>query len=158
MKFFEQAGVTLIELLVAMAILVILASLALPLSHMSEQREREIMLRQKLRGMRQAIDRFKHDWDLRRISHLESNVANPENGYPTSLDILVNGAASNNVESKTRKYLRRILEDPVTGKREWGLRCYVDEAGSDQWCGKDVFDLYSLSDKTALDGTRYRDW
>jgi general secretion pathway protein G len=154
----SNRGLTLIELLVTMTILFVLASVALPLSRMSDLRGREIELRQDLREMREAIDRFKRDWDLGRVSHLESNVANAETGYPASLEILVKGAPAGDVHGGIRKYLRRIPEDPITRSKEWGLRCYTDEPDSRSWCGDDVYDIYSLSDGKGLDGTPYEEW
>lgn len=154
----HQEGLTFIELLVSIVILSILASVILPLSRMSERRAQEIELRQDLRRMREAIDRFKRDWDLRRISRLESDVANPETGYPESLEILVEGAPSGDAQGTIRKYLRRIPTDPIHGGKEWGLRCYEDEPDSSVWCGKDVFDVYSMSDRLSLEGTAYAEW
>ncbi|HET6370685.1 MAG TPA: type II secretion system protein [Nitrospiria bacterium] len=154
----SNRGLTLIELLVTMTILFILASVALPLSRMSDRRGREIELRQDLREMREAIDRFKRDWDLGRISHLESDVANAESGYPASLGILVKGAPAGDVKGGIRKYLRRIPEDPITRSKEWGRRCYSDEPDSLSWCGDDVYDVYSESDEKGLDGTPYEEW
>ena len=145
-KSVSNRGLTLIELLVTMTILFILASVALPLSRMSDLRSREIELRQDLREMREAIDRFKRDWDLGRISHLESNVANAE------------GAPAGDVKGGIRKYLRRIPEDPIAHSKEWGLRCYSDEPDSMSWCGDDVYDVYSEGDGKGLDGTPYEEW
>jgi general secretion pathway protein G len=154
----SQSGLTLLELMVTLVLIGILASVALPLSRMSERRAKEIELRQELRGLREAIDRFKNDWDLRRISHLEADVANAKNGYPASLEILVKGAPVGGPSGGVLKYLRRIPEDPMTRSNEWGLRCYSDETDSSIWCGDDVFDVYSRSEETALDGTAYKDW
>lgn len=150
-------GVTLVELMVTMVILLLLSSVALPLSRMSDRRARELELRQELRGMRVAIDRFKRDWDLGRISNLESDVAS-EYGYPQSLETLVEGAPTAGVDEGVMKYLRRIPEDPFTREREWGLRCYSDDPDSSSWCGDDIFDVYSLSDEDGLDGTPYEEW
>jgi general secretion pathway protein G len=157
-KKVSNRGLTLVELLVTMTILFILASVALPLSRMSDLRSREIELRQDLREMREAIDRFKRDWDLGRISHLESDVANTETGFPASLEILVKGAPAGDVKGGIRKYLRRIPEDPIAHSKEWGLRCYSDEPDSMSWCGDDVYDVYSESDEKGLDGTPYEEW
>jgi general secretion pathway protein G len=154
----NQRGLTLLELLVTLVLIFILASVALPLSRMSERRAKEIELRQELRGLREAIDRFKSDWDLRRISRLESDVANAESGYPKSLEILVKGAPLGGPSGGVLKYLRRIPEDPMTRSNEWGLRCHRDEPDSSIWCGDDVFDVYSRSEDEALDGTAYKDW
>ena len=151
-------GVTLLELLVTLVILFILGAAVLPMTRISDRRTRELELRQQLRELRQALDRFKLDWDLKRLSQLESDVANPDNGYPKTLEILVKGAPSGDSKGAVRKYLRRIPEDPITGTREWGLRCYSDEPDSTSWCGDDVYDIYSKGEGSALDGTSYRDW
>ncbi len=149
----STAGVTLIELIIAMAILSILMSGILPLSYMTYKRSREIELRQSLRTIRKALDEYKKQADAGRIAK-----ANEDSGYPPTLDILVEGVQSTDAAPVTFKFLRRIPRDPMTDDDEWGLRSYADEAGSDIWGGQDVYDVYSTSDEQALDGTYYRDW
>lgn len=156
MKFGSRysAGLTLIELLVAMTILSVLATGILPLSQMTYKRTRELELRQNLRVIRKALDQYKQLVDEKSIK-----VQASSSGYPESLEILVTGVA---VESGpvpvTMKFLRRIPKDPMTEDGEWGLRSYSDDSQSDIWGGQDVYDVYSKSDKQALDGSEYKDW
>ncbi|MDC4204451.1 MAG: type II secretion system protein [Candidatus Manganitrophus sp.] len=164
MKFFfrkleDQSGLTLLELIVTAVIILILASAAMPLSKMGERRAKEMELRQALRDLRLAIDRFKDDWDSKRISHSESDIANEETGYPRSLGVLVEGVpVPDPNDKKIRKYLRRIPIDPFTRSTEWGTRCYEDEPDSTISCDRDVYDVYSRSDQLGLDGTKVQTW
>lgn len=154
----EQRGVTLLELLVTIVIIFILASVAQPMVKVTWKRTKEMELRRNLRIIREAIDQFKQDWDAKRISHLESGIANEETGYPKNLDVLVKGAPVAGPNDKKMRYLRRIPSDPIANSVEWGLRCYKDEADLNNWCGDDVYDIYTKGEGTALDGTKYRDW
>ncbi len=147
------AGVTLIELIIAMAILAILMSGILPLSYMTYKRSREIELRQNLRIIRKALDEYKKQVDEGRIPK-----ATEDSGYPPNLDILVEGVKSADAVPVILKFLRRIPRDPMTDGGKWGLRAYADEPGSFLWGGQDVYDVYSQSDEQALDGSYYRDW
>lgn len=149
----DAAGVTLIELIIAMAILSILMSGILPLSYMTYKRSREIELRQNLRIVRNALDAYKKKVDDGLIPK-----ETDDSGYPPDLTTLVEGVASSDAVPVTFKFLRRIPRDPMTENGEWGLRAYTDEPGSDIWGGQDVYDVYSQSDEQALDGTNYRDW
>jgi len=150
----HNAGLTLIELLVVMTILSILAAGILPLSQMTYKRTREIELRQNLRVIRKAIDQYKQLVDEQKIE-----VQALSSGYPETLEILVKGVevGSGPVPVKM-KLLRHIPRDPMTEDGEWGLRSYSDDYQSDIWGGQDVYDVYSKSDKQALDGSDYRDW
>lgn len=150
----HNAGLTLIELLVVITILSILATGILPLSQMSYKRTREIELRQNLRVIRKAIDQYKQLVDEQKIT-----VQALSSGYPETLEILVKGVevGSGPVPVKM-KFLRHIPRDPMTEDGEWGLRSYFDDYQSDIWGGQDVYDVYSKSDKQALDGSNYRDW
>ena len=147
------AGVTLIELIIAMAILSILMSGILPLSYMAYKRSREIELRQNLRIIRSALDEYKKKADEGRIPK-----ATDESGYPAELAALVEGVESTDAVPVIFRFLRRIPPDPMTEDGEWGLRAYSDEPGSNIWGGEDVYDIYSQSEEQALDGTYYRDW
>ncbi len=173
---------TLLELVIACAILMILASAALPVARYTIRRQKEAELRRDLREMRDAIDRYKDAAD-RNLIRVEAGTE----GYPPDLDTLVNGvqitgtttaagnigipagalgtpseqtAAPSSGETATHRvrFLRRIPVDPMTGRAEWGLRSVSDDPHSTSWGGKDVFDVYSLSTGTALDGSRYSDW
>ena len=147
------AGVTLIELIIAMAILSILMSGILPLSYMTYKRSREIELHQNLRIVRTALDDYKKKVDEGQIPKDSEG-----SGYPPNLDVLVMGVASTDPVPVIYKFLRRIPRDPMTEDGTWGLRAYADERGSDIWGGQDVYDIYSQSEEQALDGTNYRDW
>ena len=129
-----SAGVTLIELIIAMAILAILMSGILPLSYMTYKRSREIELRQNLRIIRNALDEYKKQVDEGRIPK-----ATEDSGYPPNLEILVEGVESADAVPVILKFLRRIPRDPMTDGGEWGLRAYADEPGSGIWRAKLAF-------------------
>lgn len=147
------AGFTLIELIVTTAILMILASAALPLARVSVHREKEAQLRRDLLDMRNAIDRYKDTADKNQI-----RVKAGTEGYPPDLQTLVAGVPLAGKPGEQIRFLRNIPIDPMTGKTDWGLRCVQDEPDSMSWCGEDVFDVYSQSTGTALDGTQYSSW
>ena len=146
----RQGGFTLIELIVATAIVVILTGLAVPLARIAVQRERERELRYDLWMMRDAIDRYK---DAAERGGFQTKVGSEQ--YPPDLDTLVTGV---DVSGKKLKFLRKIPVDPMTGKAEWGMRSMQDDATSDSWGGQSVFDVYTKSQGTALDDTKYKDW
>ena len=195
---FGQAGMTLLELIIACAILLILASAAMPVARYTVKRQQETELRRDLREMRDAIDRYKDAAD-RNLIRVEAGTE----GYPPDLDTLVKGVdltsqqgagiagattpgqplvpstgfggfgssfgqtqnqAQNNSSSQGQdlirhvRFLRRIPVDPMTGRADWGKRSVQDDPDSTSWGGKNVFDVFSLSSGTALDGTRYSDW
>ena len=141
---------TLVELIVAVAVLGVLAVMALPMARFEAKRQRERELRHDLWDMRAAIDRYK---DLADKNAFQTKV--DSFGYPPDLETLVKGV---DVQTKKIKFLRRIPVDPMTGKDEWGLRSMQDDADSDSWGGQNVFDVYSKSEGTALDGTKYKEW
>lgn len=151
-KFFRtrQLGLTLIELIVAITILIILTGAAIPIARVRVRRDKERDLRQALWEMRDAIDRYKDAADRGAFQ-----VKLGSEGYPPDLDTLVEGV---DVGGKKVRFLRRIPVDPMTGKAEWGKRCMSDDPDSTSWCGDNVFDVYSESTGTALDGTKYQDW
>ena len=168
----NERGVTLLELLITMVIILILASVALPLSKISGKRSKELELRQTLRTMRIAIDDFKRDWardgdipqgPLCVKNKLTCKEFSGTTGYPKTLETLLavelSGEEAIVQENSTiRRYLRRIPYDPMTQSQEWGLRCYQDEADEDNWCGEDVYDVFTTSSGVAIDGTKYRNW
>jgi len=151
------SGYTFVELLVVVTILLVLASAVLPLAQVTAQRQREAELRRDLREMRTAIDKFKDAVDTGQIPTTELRPANE--GYPPDLETLVDGvAAANDATGRKLKYLRRIPIDPITRSDEWGLRSYQDKPDSTSWGGQNVFDVYTKSGGTGLDGTKYKDW
>jgi general secretion pathway protein G len=151
---FPQSGMTLLELIIACTILLILSSAALPLVRIVVVREREKELRQDLREIRDAIDRYKDYADRNLIREKVGSE-----GYPPDLDTLVQAVhlGGSGYDRKVR-FLRRIPVDPMTGRAEWGLRSVQDEQDSRSWGGSNVYDVYSKSAAIALDGTRYSDW
>ena len=150
-------GYSFVELLVVSAILLVLASAIMPLTRVTVQRQREAELRRALREMRTAIDRYKDAVDLGMIGGVEVDADNE--GYPATLEILVEGVeVMNDATGRRMRFLRRIPFDPMTQGREWGLRSYDDEPDSRRWSGDNVYDVYTRSTATALDGTRYDEW
>jgi len=154
-KSSAQAGMTLLELIIACTILLILSSMALPIARFTVIREREKELRYDLHDMRNAIDKYKDLADTQKI-----RVELGSEGYPPDLDTLVKGVAvgGSGAAGKNMRFLRRVPKDPMTGRAEWGMRSVQDDPDSTSWGGKNVFDVYSKSSGTALDGTKYSDW
>lgn len=152
-----EQGYTFVELLVVTTIVLILASAVQPLAKVAMQRQKESELRRQLREMRTAIDNF-HDAAL--SGQIPSTELKPNNeGYPPDLDTLVEGvAAAGDASGRRLKFLRRVPVDPMTRSSEWGLRSYQDKPDATRWGGQNVYDVYTLSEGTALDGTKYRDW
>ena len=145
-------GFTLAELVMVVAMVSLLAAVALPTARFTMRREREAELRLALRQMRAAIDEHKRLADQGMIQ-----IELGTEGYPKELEVLVEGVELVGQTTK-RKFLRRIPIDPMTGETEWGKRSYQDEPKSSSWGGQNVYDVYSLSEATALDGTEYKDW
>jgi general secretion pathway protein G len=145
-----ERGFTLLELIVATAIMVILSTMCIPLARLTITRAKERQLRVALWEMRDAIDRYKTDADR---NAFQTKV--DSQGYPPDLETLVKGV---DVQGKKVRYLRKIPTDPMTGTTEWGLRSMQDDPDSDSWGGQSVFDVYSKSTGEALDGTKYKDW
>lgn len=146
----SQQGLSLIELIVTVAILAILASVAYPIARFQIQRQKEQVLREDLWDMRRAIDKYKDAADRGAIRTSIDSF-----GYPPDLDTLVNGV---DIKDHKVKFLRAIPVDPMTGKKDWVLRSMQDDADSDSWGGQNVFDVHSNSQGTALDGTKYSTW
>lgn len=153
----RQTGFTFVELVVSTAVLAILATGAMPLARVSMKRTREAELRRTLREVRTAIDKFKDAADQQIISPLELQAG--ADGYPKDLQQMVDGVTLNNdATGKKMKFLRRIPIDPMSGKADWRLRAYSDDAKATVWSGGNVYDIASSSNGTALDGTKYKDW
>lgn len=152
----RSRGTTFVELMAAAAIMMILAGTILPLARVTVKRQREMELRRALREMRKAIDDYKLRVDQGQIGG--SDVKLGSEGYPPDLETLVKGVSQVGRLDRKLKFLRRIPIDPMTRSTEWGTRCYQDEPDSSHSCGDNVFDVYTKSEGTALDGTKYRDW
>ena len=159
-KFFDNnRGMSLIELVVTMVILSILAGLILPSAKLASTRTKELELRRSLREIRTALDEYHKEW-------VKASEGKPEviddHGYPETLEVLVEGKDFGGLSKTPKKFLRRIPKDPFdpdpTDDVLWGMRAYEDEPDSSTWGGKDVFDVYSQSEATAIDGTKYKDW
>jgi general secretion pathway protein G len=165
----RDKGFTLVEMLVTLTILAILAAAVLPIAKTAVKREKEIELRRNLRLIREALDAYKKLADDKMIE-----VEEDSEGYPPDLErwsrvevksqeeqvrIPVGRAPTKKTsEKKIVKFLRRIPRDPMTDSTDWGLRSYQDEPDSDRWGGENVYDIYTNSQGTALDGTKYKDW
>jgi len=150
----RQGGFTLLELVVTATVLLILASVTVPLARNGLKREKELELRRDLREMRLAIDDYKKQADQQKIKAPPAEA----NGYPESLEIMVEGVPAAGSLSKKVRFLRRIPVDPFTGKAEWGLRNTNDDANSTSWGGGHVYDVYSLAPGTGMNGIPYREW
>ena len=148
-----ERGYTMVEMVVVCALLVIVAAVALPTAKYSIKRGKEMELRQALRQMRNAIDEFKRYSDAGLIP-----VELGTDGYPSELEILIEGVEVIGQIDKSVRFLRRIPVDPMTGEAEWGLRSFQDDFDSDSWGGENVFDVYSLSEGVGLDGVPYQEW
>jgi general secretion pathway protein G len=149
-KVFSASGLTLVELIVTMAILAILATAAVPMARFQVKREKERTLRRDLWEIRSAIDKYK---DLADGGGFQIKV--DSYGYPPDLQTLVEGV---DLQGKKVRFLRQIPVDPMTVQNDWGLRSMQDDPASDSWGGQNVFDVYSKSTGTGLDGTKYSDW
>jgi general secretion pathway protein G len=167
----REEGFTLVEILITMTIVVILASVAMPLSKVSTKRAQEIELRQQLRVIRSAIDLFKLEWNREGDvllgpacikNRLVCKEVSSTYGYPKSLEVLLGvkltGEEATVRGTTVRRYLRIMPIDPMTGKSDWLLRCYKDRPKPSSWCGEDVYDVMTQYEPAALDGTKYQDW
>jgi general secretion pathway protein G len=150
---FAGSAFTFVELMASITIILLLTTIALPLARVQVQRSREVDLRRDLREMREAIDRYKDFAD-----HGMIPVKADTFGYPPDLHTLVEGVALKGTATAKYKFLRRIPVDPMTDTADWGMRSMQDDPDSRSWGGENVFDVYSKSDGTALDGTKYSDW
>lgn len=149
-----DGGISYLELMVSVAIIMVLAAAAIPMTRIGVKRQKEIELKAALRNMRRAIDQYKIATDSGRIivEDLDSE------GYPLELEMLVEGADEVGQVDRKVKFLRRLPRDPFNAEGEWGLRSYQDEFDSDSWGRENVFDVYSESEGKALDGSFYKDW
>jgi general secretion pathway protein G len=155
-------GISLIELIVTLIILSVLSMLILPSAQMTMKRNREIELRRELRLIRTAIDDYRKTYDQAVIEKKLIDSLNKSH-YPETLQVLVDGYDFGGLVDYKKKFLRRIPADPFNPPKpgeepQWGLRSYADQPDSSTWGGEDVYDVYSLSGGTAIDGTKYKDW
>lgn len=154
----NNKGLTLIELVIAMALMAILSAVVIPMAEVTVQRGKELELRRALRQIRTALDHY-HDDYVKAVEGKKIFATVGESGYPEELNDLLEGSDWGGLYPYRKKYLRRIPRDPFdTYDDGWGKLSYTDEPDSRTWGGKDVYDVYSQSDATALDGTYYRDW
>ncbi len=154
-RFTKNSGFSLLELIITLTVLSILVVAAVPLTRNNIKREREFELKKNLRDIRQAIDRYKTDCERGMIGPLDRKVN--DECYPPNIETLVEGITPPNTNRKIR-YLRRMPRDPMTGKDEWGTRSIQDDPKSESSSSDNVFDVYSKSSETALNGTKYKDW
>jgi len=147
------SGFTLIELILTVTILAVIVGMAIPLARNSIKRQKEQDLHYALREMRVAIDKFKDASDKGQIQKTLDG-----DGYPAKLQDLVDGVPQVGAVDKKLKFLRRLPVDPMTNTTDWGLHSYQDDPKSKSWGGQNVFDVFTKSDGTALDGTKYSEW
>ncbi|MCM2250649.1 MAG: type II secretion system GspH family protein [Geothrix sp.] len=150
----RQGGFTLLELVVTATVLLILASVTVPLARNGLKRQQELELRRNLREIRLAIDDYKKQAEQQKIKAPPAEA----NFYPESLEVLVEGVPATGSLSRKVRFLRRIPVDPFTGKADWGLRSTSDDANSTSWSGGHVYDVYSLAQGTGMNGIPYREW
>ncbi len=150
----RQGGFTLLELVVTATVLMILASVVVPLARNGFKRQQELELRRALREMRLAIDDYKKQAEMQKIKAPPADA----NFYPESLEILVEGVPMAGSLSRKMRFLRRIPVDPFSGKPEWGMRNTNDDVTSTSWGGGHVYDVYTLHQGTGMNGIPYREW
>jgi general secretion pathway protein G len=161
----RQKGFTLLELILTLVVMTIFTAAAIPVARNTIKRQKEVELRRALREMRTALDRYRQIADAGLIKSTEITPTEQCMGgqvgtgcYPPDLEKLVDGIPLSRGVDKKIKLLRKLPVDPITGRAEWGKRSFRDDKDSRSWGGGNIFDVYSLSDGTALDGTKYRDW
>ena len=147
----NQFGFTLAELVMVVALVAVLSSMALPVAKFTVKRRKEAELRLALRQVRTAIDEYKRLSDQGQIP-----VTIGGEGYPEELEVLVEGVEIVGQETKM-KFLRRIPIDPMT-REDWELRSYQDDDDSTSWGGQNVYDIRTTSEGIAIDGTKYAEW
>jgi general secretion pathway protein G len=149
----KMTGFTFVELMASITIILLLTTIALPLARVQIQRTREVELRRELREIREAIDHYK-DFADRGMIPVKADTF----GYPPDLQTLVDGVALKGTATAKYKFLRKLPVDPMTDSSDWGMRSMQDDPDSRSWGGQNVFDVYSKSEGTGLDGTKYSDW
>ena len=147
-------GLTLIELIVAFTIMFVLTTMAVPLARSKVRRERERDLRYALVEIRHAIDKYKDASDQGLLGPTKLG----SEGYPESLEVLVEGVKQAGQVNKKIRFLRRIPKDPMTNSTDWGKRSMQDDPKSSGGGGQNVFDVFTKSTEKAADGTAYSEW
>jgi general secretion pathway protein G len=150
----SRRGMTLIELIVACTIMMLLTAMAVPTVRGKVRSEKERELRRAIREIHTAIDQYKDHADKGEFGALKVGTE----GYPETLEILVEGVKIANQADKRIKFLRRIPLDPMTNSRDWGKRSMQDDPASTGWGGQNVFSVYTRSLDRARDGTPYAEW
>jgi len=151
----RETGFSLIEMIVMLVILSILVGLAMPIARTEAKRRREGQLRYALSEMRRALDGYKADCERGLVGPLDRRQ--DDDCYPLKLATLVEGIHPPN-STKTIRYLRVVPVDPMMGNTEWGIRSTQDDPDSTSWGGQNIWDVYSMSEGTALNGSKYREW
>ena len=149
----SECGFTFVELMAAIAIILLLATMAGSFARVQIKRARETDLRRDLRMMREAIDSYKNFSDRGVIP-----VKADSFGYPPDLKALVEGIPVRGNASAKYRFLRKIPVDPMTGKADWGTRSEQDDPDSRGGGGQNVFDVFCKNQGTGLDGTPYAEW
>jgi general secretion pathway protein G len=149
-----QRGLTLVELIVAFTIMMLLTAMAVPLARSKVRREKERSLRIALDDIRKAIDKYKDLADKNQLGALKVGTE----GYPETLEMLVEGVKKSGAADQKIRFLRRIPKDPMTNSFDWGIRSMQDDPRSTAWGGQNVFDVYTKSMEKAADGTPYAEW
>ena len=150
----SQRGLTLVELIVAFTIMSLLTAMAVPLARYKVRREKEKELRYALREIHTAIDKYKDMADAGKLGTLKMGTE----GYPETLEVLVEGVKVAGEVDKKVRFLRKIPRDPFTKSSEWGKRSNQDDPTSLSWGGQNVFQVYSKTTERAADGTPYSEW
>lgn len=153
-KRLNQRGLTLVELIVAFTIMLILTTMVVPMARYKVRRDRERELRYALREIRTAIDKYK---DMADTGGLPPAKLGTE-GYPETLEMLVDGVKKAGQVDQKIKFLRRIPKDPFTNSTDWGKRSMQDDPKSMGGGGQNVFDVFTKTTEKARDGSAYSDW
>ena len=154
MRRANQRGLTMVELVVSFSIMLILATMAVPLAKVKVRTQREVELKYALRDMRQAIDKYKVACDAGTFGAIKQGTF----CYPESLDILVDGVKTQSADGKKIKFLRRVPRDPFMNSKEWGMRSMQDDVKAESWSGDNVFNVYTKTREKDGDGKPYGEW
>ena len=152
-----ERGLTLVELVCCSAIILVLASVAIPVANTWVKRRKELELRQALREIRTAIDAFQWDADHNPQMASKLNGSNDDHS-PEKMENLYQGFDLGDAVGTKVKYLRRLPRDPIMGNDDWATRSSRDKPGSFATDGMNIFDVHSKSEAVALDGTHYATW